>query len=82
MWTLLLISALVLITFAMFIWRHEHRNRMPFEATLTDEDRARLHQLIDKAIDRARNPQNPSNISSTKNRSASAARLVRNRTTN
>ena len=40
MWTLLLISALMLITFAMFIWRHEHRDRMPFEATLTDEDRA------------------------------------------
>jgi hypothetical protein len=46
MWTLLLIATLVLVTFTMFVWRHEDRARMPFEATLTDEDRARLHQLI------------------------------------
>jgi hypothetical protein len=60
MWTLLLITALVLITFTMFVWRHEDRDRMPFEGTLTDEDRARLHQLIDRVRslhteDRARN---------------------------
>jgi hypothetical protein len=56
MWTLLLIAALVLMSFRMFVWHHEDRDRMPFEATLADEDRARLHQLIDKTIDRARNP--------------------------
>jgi len=56
MWTLLLIAALVLISFRMFVWHHEDRDRMPFEATLVDEDRTRLHQLIDKTIDRAPNP--------------------------
>jgi hypothetical protein len=47
MWTLLFIAAVVLITFRMFIWHHEDRDRMPFEATLTDEDRARLRRLIE-----------------------------------
>jgi len=56
MWTLLLIAALVLISFRMFIWQHKDRDRMPFEATLADEDRARLHQLIDRTIDRSRDP--------------------------
>jgi hypothetical protein len=50
MWTLLFIAALVLITFRMFVWHHEDRDRVPFEATLTDEDRARLHQLIERQL--------------------------------
>jgi len=50
MWTLLFIAAVVLITFRMFVWRHEDRDRMPFEATLTDEDRVRLHQLIERQL--------------------------------
>src|SRR5262249_38260906 len=50
MWTLLFIAAVVLVTFRMFVWRHEDRDRMPFEATLTDEDRVRLHQLIERQL--------------------------------
>jgi len=50
MWTLLFIAAVVLITFRMFVWHDEHRDRMPFEATLTDEDRVRLHQLIERQL--------------------------------
>jgi hypothetical protein len=45
MWTLLFIAAVVLITFRMFVRHQEDRDLVPFEATLTDEDRARLHRL-------------------------------------
>jgi hypothetical protein len=50
MWTLLFIAAVVLITFRMFVRHHEDRDRVPFEATLTDEDRARLHRLIKRQL--------------------------------
>jgi hypothetical protein len=50
MWTLLFIVAVVLITFRMFVWHHEDRDRMPFEATLKDEDRTRLRRLIERQL--------------------------------
>ena len=50
MWTLLFIAAVVLITFRMFVRHHEDRDRVPYEATLTDEDRVRLHQLIERQL--------------------------------
>ena len=50
MWTLLFIAAVLLITFRMFVRHHEDRDRVPFEATLTDEDRARLHRLIKRQL--------------------------------
>jgi hypothetical protein len=47
MWTLLFIATVVLITFRMFVRHHEDRDRVAYKATLTDEDRARLRQLIE-----------------------------------
>jgi len=50
MWTLLFIAVVVLITFRMFVRHLEDRDRMPFEATLTDQDRARLRRLIERQL--------------------------------
>ena len=64
MWTLLFIVAVVLITFRMFGWHHEDRDRMPFEATLTDEDRVRLRRLIERQLATGKNVSDQSSRTS------------------
>ena len=50
MWALSFIVSVVLTAFTIFVWHHEARDRMPFEATLKKEDRARLRRLIERQL--------------------------------